>query len=289
MAKQTPETQATTLATQTPDPSQALATTAPPGLNLPVLANQEEFMEAFRANMEGVDNFQFERVKIPSGGGITFEIMDENGEPDSVKELVGIIVDHYPVNAYWANEYSGQGVPPDCASLDGKRGAGDPGGSCAVCRLNQWGSDPKSGRGKACKNITRVYILAEGNALPILVPLPPTSKGNFGEYMGLLAKKMRPYYGVITRVKLQKTQNKDGISYSEVALTRVDDLTPQQRADIKKFAEVLKPAMRAVGLDAADYNTVPVDDGGGGGAGRYQDDVSAGSPGGEPGGQSGMW
>ena len=76
--------------------------------------------------MDGL-GFTFERIKIPSGGGLAFELPGEDDdEPDLVKEIEGVIVFHHPVNAYWAEAYTGQNNPPDCASTDGRYGKGEP-------------------------------------------------------------------------------------------------------------------------------------------------------------------
>ena len=90
----------------------------------------------------------FDRVKIPSGGGLAFEIPGDDPEnPDVAKELIGVIVDHHLINAFWQDKYSGGNTPPECSSMEGKVGTGNPGGSCKLCPLNQFGSG-EGGHGK---------------------------------------------------------------------------------------------------------------------------------------------
>ncbi len=111
---------------------------------------QEELAE----DMDGL-NIGFRRIKIPSGGQLQFEIPGENPDnPDYAKVLEGVIVHSHNANAYWVEgQNDGENTPPDCQSMDGKLGLGCPGGICADCEFNRFGSDtnPKSsGKGKAC-------------------------------------------------------------------------------------------------------------------------------------------
>ena len=92
------------------------------------------------AEMDGL-SAAFERVKIPSGGGVMFEIPGENPEePDTVKTFSAVILYQHSLNAYYQSEYQGGSNPPDCGSFDGHHGEGNPGGSCDSCPLNQYGS-----------------------------------------------------------------------------------------------------------------------------------------------------
>lgn len=214
--------------------------------------------EAVQANLAGMGHVKFERIKIPAGGGLAFEVLDDNGEPTAVSEITGVIVDRYPVNAYWPDAFSGENIPPQCTALDGQVGVGDPGGPCATCPHNQWGSD-LNGRGKACKNLHRVYIMAPDEALPRLITLPPTSLGNFNSYLVTLTKRARPFYSVLTKVKLEKASNKNGISYSRATFSRAGDVPADKIVALKAYIDDLKPLMRAEGIIEADYSVEEAD------------------------------
>lgn len=98
----------------------------------------------------------FPRVKIPAGGSLQFEIPSDDPEnPDYAKTIEGVILYNHDTCAYWpeGSEYD-DNVTPLCSSVDGKTGYGAPGGACAVCALNQYGSVEK-GKGKACKNMRK--------------------------------------------------------------------------------------------------------------------------------------
>ena len=82
--------------------------------------------------------------------------------------------------------------------------------ACADCPHNQWGTDPKGGKGKACKNMVRVYVLQEGCAFPyepFLQQVP-----GIGLYEAI-SRKNEIVYGTVTKIKLKgsiQTFNEDG-------------------------------------------------------------------------------
>lgn len=236
-------------------------------IDLPVLTNQAEVMETLGENMETLgDSFrmQFDRVKIPSGGGISFEIIGEDGTPEPVKEIQGVVIDGHPCNACWKEVGTANSNPPDCSSVDGKTGTGsevlgiESGQACATCPYNQWGSDPRGGRGKHCKNMVRLAALPKGYVFPVIISLPPTSISNWANYIQrLMNRGTRTYYGVVTSIKLQRAQNKEGTDYSEVVFAKAADLTPAESKAIKAYAAQLRPAIRGIAIDAIDYNVEP--------------------------------
>ncbi len=213
-----------------------------------------ELQEVVRENLSDLGRIQFERVKFPSGGSLSFEVADEDGNPTAVTEITGIIVDRYPVNAYWPDKFAGASNPPQCVAMDGREGVGNPGGLCARCPNNQWGSD-EDGRGKACKNLHRIYVLPPGDIMPLLIALPPTSLANFNAYMlRLTSKAKKPYWAVFTKIKLEKAQSGQGITYSKAVFSKVGDVPVEKLPDLKTYIESLKPLMRSVEVQAADYN-----------------------------------
>lgn len=220
--------------------------------------------EAFAEEMDGL-TLSFPRVKIPSGGGLAFEVPGDDPEnPDAEKELVGVIVDHHPVNAYWADKYAGANNPPDCSSIDGKVGVDLDGNRkpCNSCPMNAWGT-ADDGRGKACKNMRRLYILRDGESLPLLLTLPPTSLKNVSDYLGLriVAKGFRSY-GVITKVTLKKAQNAGGINYSQAVFAVAGTLAPEQVAAMSEYSQGIKVLTRqlAIGAEESDGYSACGDD-----------------------------
>lgn len=196
--------------------------------------------------MDGV-YMSFDRVKVPTGGSVAFEVPgDDPDSPDSVKELVGVIIDHYPTQTYYENplEGSGESTPPDCQSHDGKIGIGNPGGSCALCPFNQWGSG-RGGKGKACKTKRRLFLLPEGQGLPLELVLPPTSLKNFNNFITKrIVGKGRRTHGVITKITLKKCKNNAGTDYSEAQFSVVRDLTAQEQVQSKIYSSDMKEFTR---------------------------------------------
>lgn len=247
--------------------TKALVTTDPQQFALS-LPTKEEILDIFQENMEGVE-FRCEQVKIPSGGGIVWEIVDEDGNTDTAKELVGAIIDHHPANGYWPEEFSGKNQPPDCSSMDGITGTGvvingAKHTNCAICPYNQFKSDPKGGNGKACKNMHRVYLLPENTVFPLLITLPPTSLGAVKDYVRRLTNKLRKLTGVVTKITLEKDKNDGGIQFSRAVFGRVGDLSKEDALKMAEHGKVLKPYLRKIGLTNDDYNVSEEVVGGGG-------------------------
>lgn len=220
----------------------------PAAFHPPTLAAIAELKE----NFEGLAP-EFSRVKIPAGGGLAFEIPGAE-EPETAREIVGVILAHYAMRAYWPEAFTGQGTPPVCSSLDGRTGQGDPGGACTKCERAAWGTG-KGDRGQACKLMHRLFVLREGQMFPLILSVPPTSVRNVGVYMTRLASAGQHFRGVMTKIKLAKDRNQDGIEYSKVDLFRVADLTPEQRTSLNELANGLMPAMRGLGIESNEYSS----------------------------------
>lgn len=218
-----------------------------------------DLAEAIAEEMDGLGTIPFDRAKIPSGGGLAFEIPgDDEENPETAQEIIGVILYHHPVNAYWREKFSGGNEQPDCSSLDGKQGVIRETGeirSCADCPYNKFGSE---GLGKACKNVHRVYLLREDNPVPLILPLPPTSLKYMRDYIGkqILLKGMR-CYDAVTKITLKKEKNANGIVYSRTAFTFAGKLTDVQRSAAIEMAEMIKQSDQDLDVEGADYNTAP--------------------------------
>lgn len=220
------------------------------------LADKGEISHVMEQNL-GVDTiteFDLDRVNIPTGGGKNFSV-PTLGENETQKTLTGIIVFWKKARAYWEIPYeeSGGGSPPDCRSDDGEFGIGNPGGLCAKCPLNEWGSANK-GDGKACKELRFLFMLTGEELLPLVVTLPPTSLTNIKKYFLRLASRNIPYYAVETKLSLQTTQNRNGIKYSEVAPQVVRRLTKEDAEKVWSYAESMKSVFETTTVSSEDYD-----------------------------------
>lgn len=188
----------------------------------------------------------FDRIKIPAGGGVAFEVPgDDPNSPDMVKEFEAVILYHHPINMYYKDKYDGSNNPPDCGSMDGKVGINSDGEivDCAKCPLSKFGSD-EGGKGKACKQKRRLYLLREGEMLPILMTLPTGSLVEFSKYIMRLLNKNTKANQVVTKFSLKKAQNATGINYSQAVFSVARSLSPEEQvcianasAQAKAFAQ----------------------------------------------------
>lgn len=215
--------------------------TSPDGFNLATAMSDE---------MAGM-SLSFDRIKIPSGGGTVFEVPgDAPGETDAVKEFSGVILYHHPLFSYYRERFSGGNEAPDCGSYDGVIGVGNPGGPCAQCPLNQFGSGENGG--KACKNKRRIYILREGELIPMVLTLPTGSMKEFSVYIKRLLAKGRMSSTVVTRFSLKKTTNVGGIAYSQAQFSKGRSLTDKELAFIETVVEQVKRFAVHVGYEEED-------------------------------------
>ena len=213
---------------------------------LPTALDSDFSSEDLADDMEGLQ-LTMQRVKIPGGGNLQFEIRgDDPDNPDYERKLVGVILYHHLANAYWpeGSEYD-DNVPPFCQSFDGKQGYGEPGGVCAACAFNQFGSTA-NGSGKACKNMRQIYLLRSGEYLPLQLSLPPTSLRPFNDFMNLaFVARRRPSYSAIVEIGLKRAES-GGYTYSVATFRKVRDLEGKGLAAVKSYAANFKEQVKSL-------------------------------------------
>ncbi len=213
---------------------------------LPTALDSDFSSEDLADDMDGLQ-LTMQRVKIPGGGNLQFEIRsDDPDNPDYERKLVGVILYHHLANAYWpeGSEYD-DNVPPFCQSFDGKQGYGEPGGVCAACAFNQFGSTA-NGSGKACKNMRQVYLLRSGEYLPLQLSLPPTSLRPFNDFMNLaFVARRRPSYSAIVEIGLKRAES-GGYTYSVATFRKVQDLEGEGLAAVKSYAANFKEQVKSL-------------------------------------------
>jgi hypothetical protein len=198
----------------------------------------------------------FERIKIPAGGMTVFEIPGENPDsPETVKEFSAVILYHHPLNAYYTDKYTGGSNPPDCGSFDGVIGTGTPGGECAKCPYNQFGSGDNGA--KACKNRRRIYLLREGEIFPLILSLPTGSLKDFSRYIMRLLTKGKKSNAVVTKFTLKKATNNNGIAYSQAQFSVDRALTDEEYALICGLTEQVKAFSLRIGHDTESTVDIP--------------------------------
>ena len=199
------------------------------------------------------------RAKIPAGGGRFFEIVTGVEEYDTtVDRFRGVVANFHNCNALFPNpEPSSE--PPVCSSPDGVKGLDLLSAEikdCASCSNNQWGSGNGSRRGKACKNMRRLYILVEGSNIPIVMTLPPTSIAAWEKYKSVVLGVQRyTPYDVVTEFSLSTAVNGAGSKYSVVTFRAVGALNINDRNTVRGLANGDTYDKAVI---AEDYNTIPI-------------------------------
>lgn len=225
------------------------------GMNLTDIRDTyAEILEA-QAEVGGMVTY---RAKVATGGGKAFDIVTGDEETDtSVSSFSGVIVYNHNCNAYFDEDATGN-TPPVCSSMDGVIGfdaeTGEP-VACKNCPRNAYGT-AKNGRGKACKNMHRLFIMVEDVPIPTLLTLPPTSLTAFQNYRTkvLAAKKFKPNE-VVTEFSLTSAQSQTGQKYSVVKFRLLGKLASDQAEVARYFTEQLKAAAsRASEMTGEDYN-----------------------------------
>ncbi len=212
---------------------------------LPAMVEGDFTMEELAEDTEGLQ-MSLQRVKIPGGGTLQFEMPSVDPEnPDYEKSLVGVILYSHSACSYWpaGSEYDDDATPL-CSSVDGKTGFGTPGGTCASCELNRFGSAPDGSKGKACKNMRILYLLRSGEYMPLQVNLPPTSIKPYKEFLNRAFNlRCRATYGSIVQIGL-KRENNGSNDYSVATFKLLRDFEGEELKQIRAYTNSFKTQIK---------------------------------------------
>ena len=236
--------------------------------NFKIVTGMEAMDEELRAELEdelddldddgGIDA---KHIKIPSGGGKAFEVeTDDPDDPEVMKEVTGVIIFTHRMNAYWAQKFGEAGEDgninksPDCSSMDGKQGVNRETGeirTCDTCPYNQFGSD---GKGKACKNMRRLYIMMDTRPDIYLLTVPPTSIRDINKALKkIMGQQHIPYSHMVVTFKLTTSENGDGIKFSKVTLEKKGVLPSDVYAKTAELRKAMKQSYESVAITTDDY------------------------------------
>jgi len=218
----------------------------------------QEIGEILRENLSGarIRPFDLDMVHVPSGGSTTWEVPTLDGT-EGVKEIQGVIVGQKIVRGFWATSYdTNPGVPPICSSDNGEFGYGDPLGvgeasrhECATCKMNEWGSDPRGGKGKACGEKKLLFIMRQDDLVPIVVVAPPTSLGNIQSFFLRLGSKGIRYYHAVVGLALKAAQNGAGLKYSVIEPRFIEAVPEEFRGAYTKYVREFAPVISQVTVE----------------------------------------
>nr|WP_325191189.1 hypothetical protein [uncultured Selenomonas sp.] len=201
--------------------------------------------------------FSMDRIKMPSGVSKFFTVPADGEEEQQVAEIVGIILHSHPSFSYYTTTYQGGSNPPDCGSFDGRQGIGSPGGDCRKCPHNRFGSGTE-GQGKACQNRKMLYILQEGELLPMMLSLPVGSVRKFEDFVKLwFAKHMKLPHQMVVKISLKKAHsNATNRDFSQAVFQRVRDLTDGEKSATAPYVQ----QMREYAKNLTTAALIPVDE-----------------------------
>lgn len=229
----------------------------------------QQITDLLNANLgiEGFNQFDLDRIRIPSGSVAQWTLQSVEGE-ENQEEFEGVIIHHQDARRYWATAYGqgGEGTPPDCYSDDAIHGHGEPadkcGGLCERCPLSQFGSevkpDGKKGRGQACGQVKQLFVVRTEELLPVVVVLPPTSLTQCRRYfLRLISRALHPYH-VITTFALSKEKNADGVGYARAVMTVSNKLGVPAVKAFESMRDAMMTSLKTVRVQESDF--VPPED-----------------------------
>lgn len=211
----------------------------------------ELYKNELQVSLEGID-FQPIRFKI-NKDSCTFLDPFGNGHP----EVRGVIIFKHKVRGYW--DKASDSTIPECGSWDGEIGIVTETGEqkrCADCPYNAWGSgEDEAGnqtRGKACKEMRRLFIALDGYHLPIMISLPPTSIKNLNSHISARITEGIPDIAAETIITL--TPERGGkYTYAVAQFKMGDKVPPRKMLELSKLRSSIEAAAARIGIEDDDY------------------------------------
>jgi hypothetical protein len=213
MATKTPETP------KAAEPTTAVAVKSVNAVAMPV--NWRDRMKAVAVKAAEAEK--------PTGSYISFKagrlnIGDQVMPGDKIE---CIVVDSLFHNKWFSTDYDSKKVtPPACYAFareeddlvpaetaDDPQGSnGEDGAFCAGCPKNEWGSSPKGGRGKACTNSRRLWLIPAGVINDpakigrtdfLNCDLPATSVRNYSKFVNDAASAGLPPFAFVVEMSVK--------------------------------------------------------------------------------------
>jgi hypothetical protein len=204
----------------------------------------------------GSVEFKPQRIKIVKD---TQTFADPFG--NSFEELRGVVLAQSPTRGRWEKGDK----RPLCSSKDGITGyeRTDENGvnikkSCATCEFNEWGSatdeDGNQRRGKACKEMRRIFIKRDEDMFPYFVSFPPTSIGAWDDYIS--ARLSRGVSDIKAETILTLVSASVGGHDVSVVKPRIGKVfKPAEIVENARMAKKFAPELLDQDIEADDYFT----------------------------------
>lgn len=232
-----------------------------------------ELMAELQDELSDLDDVGIDcrQIKVPTGGQLAYTVQGDDDEEEYMKQIDCVIVFTHRVNGYWLNPFGSGGdddKAPVCSSMDGKSGLCVDTGelrNCEDCPLNSFGSavdqTGNKAKGKACKNMRRLYLMMSDDPNLYLLTVPPTSIKDVNKQLARVIAGGTPYTGLVVTLKLEKAKNAGGIEYSKVVLTKKGRLDQDISAQAQALRRQIKQKYQAMAITLDDYTAAPTQEG----------------------------
>ncbi len=192
---------------------------------------------------------------MPTGNSKSFEVESDNpDDPDTQKELRGVILFTHKMNARWEGDYGGENRMPVCSSWDAKQGVAFGTGEAINCDTCEYNEFKGNGQVKECKNTRRIYLMLDGKPHLYLLTVPPTSINSVSKQLKRLITGGSPLTRIVVAFRLESAKSKGGKDYAKITVEKAGDLTKEQGDLARQMREEIKKQYTTVAVDNDDYN-----------------------------------
>ena len=226
---------------------------------IPMYAGMDEELKAEIEDelddFEDAGGIDCRRIKMPTGNSKSFEVESDNpDDPDTQKELRGVILFTHKMNARWEGDYGGENRMPVCSSWDAKQGVAFGTGEAINCDTCEYNEFKGNGQGKECKNTRRIYLMLDGKPHLYLLTVPPTSLNAVSKQLKRLITGGTPLTRIVVTFRLESAKSKGGKDYARITVEKAGDLTKEQGNLARQMREEIKKQYTTVAVDNDDYN-----------------------------------
>lgn len=212
----------------------------------------------------GISRFDLDKVTVPLGGAIAFEI-ETLTDVEYVKEILAIVAYQQSRQRTWfripVEESDGVKSPPTCSSEDGITGFGSRSlegpeegeveevgeFECATCPYNVWGSkrNAPGQKSKDCGERISLYCFNEESMIPFIIQVPSASLKNARKYVLKLLGRGRAPSSLVTRFTVKREDNPAPHGVIEFAVA--GELSDAAKKRMKAIGEDLRTAFAVTG------------------------------------------
>lgn len=224
---------------------------------------EEKFAGLAKDSMKGIDIPTAKWLSIKSG------VLTYGGAEVPDNELRCIIVGYTYENQFYVGRFDPSNPSsPVCYAfgLDSKHKdleihpdvAEPQSDSCATCPYNEYESDPAGGKGKACKNVLRLALIAESDledldaAEVVYLKVPTTSVKNFNYFAVKTLKTglKRPLWSVLINLSVEPDE-KNAVGVNFAFVEKIEENEYFNDDSFEKLEAMSESTMETIGFPYA--------------------------------------